>query len=293
MSTLNASNVDSQGIIYSLNRKDMTATIAGSINPKLPDNIGLLYKHLQRKFYIKLSSNIYFMMDPRKFLKDPSKLMVDRLINFYVRNIYFDDPTMLFTADISGHIITVANPNYCLYHKSDYLTLADMTKLSKDDLNQYWCFKNNQLCTQSDMTMMLAQMSETQVLPYSFEQSNDYTHTSFMLDDVFIPGIDALIDNGVIEDRNKDIVIKRGVIDENGEIYKIIGLEEDALSYDRTIKSMTFPFHTSGEIDSLNTYYPLLLMYVVFKDGVYEITTDDRIDYMMAWENAAPPMYSS
>lgn len=270
----------------------MTAVIIGSINMKLNENIGFIYKHLQRKFYIKLASNIYYMMDPRKFLKDSSLLMTSRMTNFYVRNIYFDDDSMLFTVDMSGHIITAANPKYCLYHKSDYLTLADLTTLSPDDLNQYWCFKNNKLSCHADLQMNLTQSSETQLIPYTFTSSNDYAQVNFIFDDIFIPGIDAIVDHGFIDDRTNDVIIRRGVSDVDGNIYKVIGLEENSLTYDRTIRSITFTHHSSGEIDSLNTYYPLLLMYVTFKSGIYDIRTDDKSDYMMAWENALPATYT-
>ena len=68
-----------------------------------------------------------------------------------------------------------------------------------------------------------------------------------------------------------DIIIKRGVSDTNGKIYKVIGMTADCLTTATTITSLTFDKTNISEFTYDVNGFPSSLSQVSFKDGIIQL----------------------
>lgn len=237
MSPLTASNVDSQGITYSLNANNRTATIID-----IPDKRGMLAKYEGTTFAIVCRANTGYAIDTHGVgAEGYGGLRGSYSIGIWE---YYSSYRQKFTIDSAGRIVNTTYSNWCIYC-NDYVTGAIITMknyntLSSSDLHQYWNYDGTQIRPFGNNSVCI------DVYCISFQNGNYIQICPDDINDAKRFNINVI--SGSIRD-DIQYTIRRGVMDTNGVIYKVNSVSS-IINQHASGHKLYFPYHRSSEISN-------------------------------------------
>lgn len=250
MSPLTASNVDSRYITYSLSNVNGVRTATIPVQT-YPNNMGGLVAFIGQTVVIKCRKNTNFALD--HVAGNGFSTTNDTVIY----TVGSGDTNRKFIIDNKGRIICAAYPNKCLCRSSvDNRVRPTVTStLAENDQKQYWGMNaSGQLHAQDDPTWRL-----------------EVTDGN-MWDNRYVRMVQG-IDHADARDKwnfavfgTNELIIKRGVMDANGVIYKLVSIADNALVNMSSYTKVSIPHWNLRALPTYRNSFPSGALEIKFRD---------------------------
>lgn len=283
MSPLSSSNVDSQGIKYTLINSDNSVSNNGStedVRKAIIDNqtystgrnIGQFANYVGKVFMLQslLHTNLYI---------DAHNVHDGTYANICV---WEEDGNgnlnRRWTIDTAGRLINVQAPDWCVYITSDAaddsagarMTMRKISSLSTSDIKQYWGFDGTHiyLAASTSKYWDLAEGTNakgTLIALRTGEYSDDRRKWAIVPDPLYT--------------QYNTLTLKRGVMDSKGVIYKLTGFTS-LFSKVNSYITIKLPQHKSTEISYSAACFSRYVKTLIFRDKTVSLlyaTINDNI----------------
>ena len=270
MSPLSSSNVDSQGIVYTLTISNKTAVIANQIF-NTGRNSGLFSYYVGKTFMIRSQLFPDKYVDAHDVPRGAS--------NICIWENTTDNLNRSWTIDEKGRLISHVDPGWCVYMNSldtsgkGRLTMAQISTLSESDDKQYWGFDN--------LGHIYHAANPTYYWDLTDENADNGNTITLRVGDCAGKRRFWTIVPDSRYSEFSTLTFKRGVEDSNGIIYKLTGMASDALSNNANYTTLNFPQHKMSEFNYDASGLPSNMESMVFRDGHYNLYSTVNLPLVM------------